>query len=104
MRTALNLPSVLQFFNLFNAPRTAVRLAPYRAAMLRQSAHGLGKGATLELSNPGGTTLTCTKGSLWITHDNDVKDTILRAGQAYTSERNTRLLAFALDDASVSLC
>ena len=43
----------------------------------------------------------CLGGSVWITHGGDTKDTILDAGQSYRTERNSRMLVYALTSASL---
>ena len=61
------------------------------------------KGATLVLQKPAGQTIHCIAGSVWITHDGDTKDVVLEAGQSYTSARTSRLLAYGLEAARVTV-
>jgi hypothetical protein len=58
------------------------------------------KGATLVVERPEGMTITCTHGSLWITHDGDAKDLMLAAGDRYTSERTGRMLVYGLESSA----
>ena len=41
--------------------------------------------------------VTCARGSLWITHDGDPKDVILHAHQCYRAERTDPMHVFALE-------
>ena len=58
--------------------------------------HRLDKGATLVVAHPCGTEIECRSGSLWLTHDGDVKDLVLAAGERYRSGSDRRLLVHAL--------
>ena len=59
--------------------------------------HRLDKGATLVVAQPRGTTIECRNGSLWLTHDGDIKDIVLAAGEHYRSGSDRRLLVHALE-------
>lgn len=65
------------------------------------SAQTVDKGATLVIAQPMGVTVSCGSGSLWITHDGDVRDVVISAGESHTCDRDSRLLVFGLEPASV---
>ena len=69
----------------------------------RQSVQTIDKGATLVVAQPLGATVTCDSGSLWITHDGDVRDVVISAGERYTCDRASRMLVFGLETASVQV-
>jgi hypothetical protein len=48
-----------------------------------------------------GLSITCLKGSIWITQDRDLRDIILGAGQSFVLDRNGLTVVFAFDDASI---
>ena len=50
---------------------------------------------------PVGHKIECLAGCLWITHDGDPKDIVLRAGESYVPDRHSRLLVQALEDAQL---
>ena len=55
----------------------------------------------LDLGNAQGLTITCVRGSIWLTHDGDPKDVVLEAGQSHTVTRAARLIAQGLEDAEL---
>lgn len=61
----------------------------------------LQKGAILVVLNPLHHCVKCLHGSVWITHDGDPKDIILDGGQSYQAERDSRMLVYALTEASL---
>lgn len=61
------------------------------------------KGAIFAVLQPAGKTLTCVRGSLWITHDGDVKDVVISKGDSYTVVRPDRMLVSGLEASSVTL-
>lgn len=61
------------------------------------------KGAILVVLKPAGKTVTCVRGSLWITQDGDMKDVVISAGDSYTLERPARMLVSGLEASSVML-
>ena len=64
-------------------------------------AHTLPNKSILDLGNAQGLTLTCMKGSIWLTHDGDPKDVVLEAGQSHAVTRSARLIAQGLEDAEL---
>jgi GAF domain-containing protein len=60
----------------------------------------LDKGATLVVAHPRGVDIECRSGSLWLTHDGDIKDVVLAAGERYRSGSDRRLLVHALEAGS----
>jgi Protein of unknown function (DUF2917) len=67
----------------------------------RQPTQTIDKGATLVVAQPLGATVTCGNGSLWITHDGDVRDVVISAGESHTCDRASRMLVFGLETSSV---
>jgi len=57
---------------------------------------------TVTLPDVRGATLRITRGTVWITQENDTKDTVLRPGDTWTVERNGLTILEAQGD--VSLC
>ena len=47
--------------------------------------------------------LECRSGSLWITVDNDTRDTVLNAGECFTSTEHRHALIYALECASLTI-
>mgnify|MGYP001138410316 FL=1 len=45
------------------------------------SVHALAKGSTYTLLQPEGLRVDCLEGCVWITLDNDKRDTVLKAGE-----------------------
>ncbi|NNU45242.1 DUF2917 domain-containing protein [Ramlibacter montanisoli] len=88
---------VLHAFEAFLPPgRASITPAPAAVQHLQ-------KGATMVLPEPQGLRLEVVRGDVWITHDGDCKDTVLAAGERYTSDRQSRMLVHALVDATVRL-
>ena len=63
----------------------------------------LTQGDLVELNDARGTTLRVTRGTLWLTQDQDTRDIVLSAGNVFTVERQGLTLAEAQDDATVCL-
>ena len=57
---------------------------------------------TVTLPDVRGATLRITRGTVWITQENDTQDTVLRPGDSWTVERNGLTILEAQSD--VSLC
>ena len=55
---------------------------------------------TLSLPDVRGTTLRVTRGTLWITQQDDTQDIVLRAGDNWVVERNGLTLVEAQNDAT----
>ena len=63
----------------------------------------LAAGQLVRLDDAKGTTLRVTRGTLWVTQDQDVNDVVLSAGDVWTVERPGLTLAEAQDSAYVCL-
>jgi len=61
----------------------------------------LASGELVQLDGARGTTLRVTRGTLWITLENDTRDVVLQAGDVFTIDRGGRTLVEAQDDAIV---
>ena len=48
--------------------------------------------------------ITCRTGSLWITQDNDLRDTILAPGESFTVGGRRKVIAYALEPATFTVC
>ncbi len=59
------------------------------------------KGDFLELADARGTTLRVTRGTLWVTQENDSRDLMLAAGDTWTIERHGLTVVEARGDAAV---
>jgi hypothetical protein len=57
---------------------------------------------TVTLPDVRGATLRITRGTVWITQENDTRDTVLRPGDTWTVERNGLTILEAQGD--VTLC
>ncbi len=68
-----------------------------------QPVQTIDNGAILVVLQPAGKTVTCVRGSLWITQDGDLKDVVISAGDSYTLERAGRILVSGLEASSVTL-
>lgn len=53
---------------------------------------------SLSLTNVRGTTLRVTRGSVWITQENDTQDIVLRAGDNWVVEKNGLTILEAQED------
>lgn len=58
----------------------------------------LGRGAIRRLAAKSGDRVECLRGTLWITQDGDLRDTILRPGESFDFERPGKALLSAFDD------
>lgn len=90
-------PSLRSLLSQF-LPAQPSRAAMRGTANLRQ----LDRHASLPLTQPLGLTVRCISGSVWLTHDGDSRDIVLRAGQSHTCDRAARLLVHALEPAAVA--
>lgn len=68
-----------------------------------QPTQTIDKGATLVVAQPLGATVTCSNGSLWITHDGDLRDVVISTGESHTGDRASRMLVFGLETSSVQV-
>ena len=90
-------------FNPFAAFLGLHQFRPANGQPTAQGARSIDKGATLVVPQAAGTIVTCSRGSLWITHDGDVKDIVISAGESYRSDRASRMLVYGLEDSSALL-
>jgi ferric-dicitrate binding protein FerR (iron transport regulator) len=49
------------------------------------------------------TQVACLRGSLWITHDRDVRDIVISAGESHTSDRPGLMLVYGLRDSVATI-
>ncbi|TWO71133.1 DUF2917 domain-containing protein [Caenimonas sedimenti] len=96
MNIALNPLAAFPFSSWVRALRGTGSLAGQRIVPAVRGPLTIDKGATLVVGRAAGTSVTCVSGSLWITHDGDVKDVLLDAGDTYHSERSGRMLVHGL--------
>jgi hypothetical protein len=61
----------------------------------------LRKRQSLQLNDVAGATLRVTRGSVWITQENDTRDVVLRAGDAWTVERDGLTIVEAQGDTTL---
>jgi hypothetical protein len=61
----------------------------------------LGRRRHVKLQDARGTVLGCSRGTLWITQDNDPRDIVLAAGERFVLDRDGLALVQAIDDADV---
>lgn len=61
----------------------------------------LAPGELVQLDGARGTTLRVTRGTLWITLENDVRDVVLAAGDTFTIDRGGLTLVEAQNKATV---
>jgi hypothetical protein len=59
--------------------------------------------ATIRIADPIRCTVTCLTGLLWLTHDGDPKDLILKPGEQYRADRRSMLLVHALEESRLEL-
>ena len=80
-----------------------VRLFP-PTRIRRRLAIEVGKGAYRNFERVDDTVLVCCAvGSLWITHDGDPKDVILKPGDSYRAEREDAMHVFAMQDSVLEI-
>ena len=53
------------------------------------------------IDNAQGLSVTCFKGPVWITQNNDPRDIVLSPGQSFTLDRKGTAVVFALKDAAI---
>jgi hypothetical protein len=59
--------------------------------------------ALLDVPDISGTQVTCRRGSLWITLDNDPRDIVLEAGESFFSTEHRRALVYAFQPSVVAM-
>ena len=57
----------------------------------------------LEIPDAAGVRVTCSRGCLWITLDNDPRDIVLEAGETFLSTEHRRALVYALQASTMAL-
>jgi len=60
------------------------------------------KGSLLSLGEGNRVEIGCESGALWITQDNDPRDVVLNAGEAFVSDRPGTVLVYALQPATLT--
>ena len=63
----------------------------------------LKKNALLSIAKPLGCRIDCLEGTLWITQDGDVRDTLLSAGEHHIARSRPRLIVQALEPGVVRI-
>jgi hypothetical protein len=58
--------------------------------------------ALLDIPDVSGIQLSCRRGSLWITLDNDPRDIVLEAGESFFSTEHRRALVYAFEASVVA--
>jgi hypothetical protein len=99
MHFALNPLAAVPFNGWLRVMRTPGTVAARRITCAVQGPMTIDKGATLVIeraSGASGASVACVSGSLWITHDGDVKDIFIEAGDTYRSDRASRMLVHGL--------
>jgi hypothetical protein len=59
--------------------------------------------ALLDIADISGKQVTCRRGSLWITLDNDPRDIVLEAGESFFSTEHRRALVYAFQASLVAI-
>ena len=66
----------------------------------RNAPIALDRGALHRIRDGAGLTVLCLKGSLWLTQQDDHRDVVLGAGEAFTLDRPGLAVLFALSSAA----
>jgi len=69
----------------------------------RNAPIALDRGALHRIRDGAGLTVLCLKGSLWLTQQDDHRDVVLGAGEAFTLDRPGLAVLFALSSAAVNI-
>lgn len=62
--------------------------------------------ATMRIDDPAGLEISCTRGSIWLTLDNDLRDIILTAGttaSTFTTPKHSVAVLYALQDSQITV-
>jgi hypothetical protein len=59
--------------------------------------------ALLDIADISGKQVSCRRGSLWITLDNDPRDIVLEAGESFFSTEHRRALVYAFQASVVAI-
>ena len=72
---------------------------------LFRAANQLAKGSLFRIHDGAGRRVVCLSGCLWLTQDNDLRDTVLEPGDGFTLDRDGDTFLSALRDSRfVVLC
>ncbi|GEM_PF-524590 len=63
----------------------------------------LAKSQALTLTNAKGALISCLRGGLWVTQDDDPRDIVLAPGESFTLDRNGPAIVWALAASSVEM-
>ena len=63
----------------------------------------LDKGSLLSIASPLGCRIECVRGSIWITHDGDLRDMTLSARDSHLADRRARMLVQALEPCALRI-
>ncbi len=64
---------------------------------------GLSPRSTFSLDDAAGVRITCRRGSIWLTLDNDPRDVVLQPGDSFLTTEHRRALLYALESSCVNL-
>lgn len=64
---------------------------------------GLSQRATFSVDDAAGVRITCRRGSLWLTLDNDPRDVVLQPGDSFLTTEHRRAILYALESSCVNL-
>jgi hypothetical protein len=70
---------------------------------LKRAEFHLGTGDTVRVLDSIGTVVACRDGNVWITQEQDSRDILLAAGEAFTLDRPGLAIIQALDDGHIGL-
>lgn len=106
MNIALNLPQY-RFANLLTRclcfVSQAAKTRTVSAGHQREEVCDMDHRSTITISKPKGMQVQCLSGSVWITQDNDTRDTMLAAGECFVMATDNRALVHALENAQISV-
>src|SRR4051812_21935006 len=63
----------------------------------------LGHRGVQSIEEDGDTQITCTRGSIWLTLDNDSRDIVLEAGESFTVAGGERVVVYAFEVSTVEV-
>ena len=61
----------------------------------------LARKALFSVDDAAGVTVTCNRGSDWLTLDNDPRDVVLEPGESFTASGHRRAVIYALEDSCI---
>jgi hypothetical protein len=90
--------TVAQYIHLHSAcERSTMNATPARYEL------SLAARELLDIPDIGRVQVTCQRGSLWITLDNDPRDIVLEPGQGFFSTEHRRALVYAFEPSTLAL-